>query len=371
MKAIVLRQISGTNDKLIALADVPKPRIDDAADVLIKVLAVGLDGTDKEIIEEQYGVLPAHAEQMVIGHELLGVIEEAGPQSGFAIGDLATVLVRRPCGMPECIHCREGQQDFCSTGRYTERGIREADGFMSEYVVENARYVVRVPANCKPYGVLVEPQSVVEKICRQAAVIQERLLWKPQTALVIGSGPLGLLAALTCRTMGLDVHVWSKSPDDSVNAEIVRRCGVHYHYADETRAAGNGAFASGLTETAAEWGRGIDWIWECSGHSPLVLEAMTILNPNGLLALLGVTPGHSVIEAPSDWLNREMVLKNKCVIGSVNSSRADFEAAVVRLQGIERQFPGELVRIMTDELAIEQVPGIDFHRIAVKAVVRL
>jgi threonine dehydrogenase-like Zn-dependent dehydrogenase len=371
MKAIVLRKINGGIDKQIALADVPKPRLQDEADVLIKVLEVGLDGTDKEIIVEHYGVMPAQAEHMIIGHELLGVIEEAGPQSGFAVGDLATVLVRRPCGLPECIHCREGQQDFCSTGRYTERGIREADGFMGEYVVENARFVVKVPAVCRPYGVLVEPQSVVEKICRQAAVIQERLIWRPQTALVIGSGPLGLLAALTCRTMGLDVHVWSKSAADSVNADIVRRSGGHYHYADETRAKGDGPFASGLTETAAEWGRGIDWIWECSGHSPLVLEAMTILNPNGMLALLGVTPGHSVIEAPSDLLNREMVLRNKCVIGSVNSSRADFEAAVARLQEIEHQLPGELVQITTDVLAIEQVPGIDFRKIAVKAVVRL
>jgi threonine dehydrogenase-like Zn-dependent dehydrogenase len=363
--------MGGGGGKQIALVDVPKPRLRDEQDVLIKVLEVGLDGTDKEIIVEQYGVLPARTDHMIIGHELLGVIEEAGPQSGFAVGELATLLVRRPCGQSDCHHCREGRQDFCSTGRYTERGIREADGYLCEYVVENARYVVPVPHNCRAYGVLVEPQSVVEKVCRQAAIIQERLIWKPQTALIIGSGPLGLLAALTCRTMGLETFVWSKSAVDSINAGIVRSCGGHFRCAGGNRAAGNGPFVSGLAEAVAEWGRGIDWIWECSGYSPLVLEAMTILNPNGLLALLGVTPGDKQIEAPSDWLNREMVLKNKCVIGSVNSSQADFEAAVLRLQEIERQFPGELTRIASDELAIGQVPDIDFHKIAVKAVVRL
>lgn len=379
MKAVVIR--NGADRQYVTVAELPMPIPTRRDDVLIRVLRVGLDGTDREIVRDRYGVLPEGAEQMVIGHELLGVIEQAGPESGFTHGELVTALVRRPCGDDSCTACRHGQQDYCQSGAYTERGIRGADGFLSEYVVEQARYVVPIPAGCASYGVLVEPQSIVEKVCSQIAIIQQRVKWEPRTALITGSGPLGVLTALTYRTMGLDTHVWSRSGEDSVNASLIRRCGAFYH---EAKAGGGNAgsdseeqgtedrlFTSGLQQFAESRNIRPDVIWECSGHTPLAFESIRLLNANGVLAILGVTSGTGRMDIPCDLLNQEMVLKNKCIIGSVNASRADFVAGIRRLQEMERDFPGLLGEMMTDRLNMAQVPELDFRSVAVKAVVDL
>lgn len=374
MKAVVIR--NGADGQHAAVAELPKPAPSRPDDVLIRVLAVGLDGTDREIVQDRYGVLPEGAKEMVIGHELLGKVESAGPESGMQPGELVTALVRRPCGDASCTACRHGQQDYCQSGAYTERGIRGADGFLSEFVVERARYVLPLPAECAPYGVLVEPQSIVEKVCGQLAIIQQRVRWEPKTALITGSGPLGLLTAFTCRVMGLETHVWSLSGQDSVNAKLVRECGACYH---EALPAGEAVsppkpgqpFTSGLDELAASLGIRPDIIWECSGHTPLAFEAIKLLNANGVLAILGVTSGDRRMDVPIDLLNQEMVLKNKCVIGSVNASRADFESAIRRLKQIETMFPGLLGELTTDRLTMAQVPELDFSAVAIKAVVDL
>lgn len=375
MKAVVLME--GNCGQYVTVTDRPAPELAGSEDVLIRVLSVGLDGTDREIIRDRYGVLPEGAEQLVIGHELLGVIAEAGPDSKLTAGQLATVLVRRPCGDSRCVSCRSGQQDYCSTGSYTERGIRGADGFLCEYVVERSEYVVPVPRECAEYGVLVEPQSIVEKVWNQVGSLQQRLAWEPETVLIIGSGPLGILTALTCRSMGLAVHVWSQSGADSENADIVRSCGGSYHEAaprDDSLGSGlpsgsSETDISGLAEFADKERVSPDMIWECSGYSPHAFEAMKVLNANGVLALLGVASGDRRIEISSDMLNQEMVLKNKAIIGSVNASRVDFETGIRRLQRIEAMYPGQLARLMTQRLSLEQVPDLDFARVAVKAVV--
>ncbi|MDF2718600.1 MAG: glucose dehydrogenase [Paenibacillus sp.] len=378
MKAVVIR--NGADRQYVTVAELPQPRPIRRDDVLIRVLAVGLDGTDREIVQDRYGVLPEGAEQMVIGHELLGKVEQAGPESGLSPGELVTVLVRRPCGEASCTACRHGQQDYCQSGTYTERGIRGADGFLCEYVVEQSRYVVPLPADGVSYGVLVEPQSIVEKVFSQIAIIQQRVRWEPKTALITGSGPLGILTALTCRTLGLETHVWSLSGKESINARLIRRCGAFYHEAGTavTGEADSGAaaqmdrpFDSGLDKFAARRGIRPDMIWECSGHTPFAFESMKLLNPNGVLAILGVTSGSRRMDIPIDLLNQEMVLKNKCVIGSVNASRADFESGIRRLQEMERMFSGLTGELMTDRLTMEQVPELDFSAIAVKAVVDL
>ncbi|MEF3306022.1 glucose 1-dehydrogenase [Paenibacillus sp. GYB003] len=374
MKAVVIQ--NGADRQFVAVADLPEPTLAAPDDVLIRVLSVGLDGTDREIVRDRYGVLPDGAERMVIGHELFGVVERAGEAAGFSPGELVTALVRRPCGSDSCVPCGSGQQDYCVSGAYTERGIRGADGFLCEYVVEKARYVVPVPEACASYGVLVEPQSIVEKVWNEIGHIQKRVRWEPKTALVTGSGPLGILAAVTCRSLGLETHVWSMSGRASANADLVRRCGAHYHDAVDRKPADAGSSGrpndpsgSGLDEYAAVHRIEPDVIWECSGHPPLAFESMKLLRPNGVLAILGVTSGNGRAEIPIAALNQEIVLKNKCIVGSVNASRADFETGIRRLQEIERQFPGLLAGIVTDRLAMEQVPDLDFSAIAVKAVV--
>ncbi|WP_141333810.1 glucose 1-dehydrogenase [Paenibacillus sp. tmac-D7] len=408
MKAVRLSGLSAaagaqTETPKLELCEVERPSRKTAAEVLVRVLCVGLDGTDRELVSEKYGVPPEGEHSLIIGHESLGVVEEAGEDSGFTAGELVCALVRRPCTDPGCVNCRNGKQDFCETGEYVERGIKGAHGYLSEYYVEDARYLVRVPAGLLRYGMLTEPQSIVEKVWDEVQRIQQRLVWQPTTAVVLGSGPLGLLAALTCRCLGLDTLVWSKSAPDSPGADIVRACGAEFQQAVERRAeaagagaaagtarstdaaaatgtvagagegtgAGDGARAasSPLSELLQAKGKRADLIVECTGFSPLAFDAMTALGPNGVLALLGVTPGSRHIRVASDAINQELVLENKCVFGSVNASRQDFETGLYRLQQIEERFPGVLDRLMTERLTLERVPELDFGKIAIKAVV--
>ncbi|WP_282936772.1 glucose 1-dehydrogenase [Paenibacillus sp. RC67] len=357
----------------LELIEVDKPQRRQPDDVLVRVLCIGLDGTDRELMTEKYGVPPEGENGLTIGHESLGVAVEADEAYGFAQGDLVCALVRRPCSDPMCVNCRNGHADFCETGHYVERGIKGRHGYLSEYYVEEARYLVKVPPACLAYGVLTEPQSIVEKVWDQVQRIQQRLIWQPRTVLVLGSGPLGLLAAFTSRCLGLDTVVWSMSPADSTAAELVRACGAEY------RQAGNPGGASGQGSEAAETlngfleqsGKRADMIFECTGYSPLAFEAMTALSPNGVLALLGVTPGSRTLKISSDMINQELVLENKCVLGSVNASRKDFETGLYRLQQMEEKFPGLLNKVISDRLTLEQVPELDFNHIGIKAVVDL
>ncbi|WP_254777034.1 hypothetical protein [Paenibacillus sp. yr247] len=183
-----------------------------------------------------------------------------------------------------------------------------------------------------------------------------------------GLRPLGILAALTCRVLGFDTYVWSKSDSESLNADIIRSIGGQYRQAESSV---DGPFFSGLTEYLKQMGKSFDMIWECSGHAPLGYEAIPLLSNNGILALLGVTPGNGRLDLPSDQTYREMVIKNKCVIGSVNASHHDFETAIKRLRDIEKQYPGMLGMLQTNRLSIEEVPDIDFANIKIKAVVDL
>ncbi|SDC20069.1 Threonine dehydrogenase [Paenibacillus sp. UNCCL117] len=378
----------------LAYGDMEKPRRSTASDVLVRVLCVGLDGTDREIMTEKYGLPPMGEDSLVIGHESLGVVEEADPATGLHPGDAVSALVRRPCAEPWCVNCRNGKQDYCESGHYLERGIKGAHGYMSDYYVEDARYLVKVPYAQLRHGVLTEPQSIVEKVWDEVQRIQQRLVWQPKTAVILGSGPLGLLAALTCRCLGLETLVWSKTPSDSAAADIVRRCGATYQQADvwqagkergeaggggkgarpdrtarEVENAYDGETASQLAAFLQTQGKRADLIVECTGYSPLAFDAMSALGPNGVLALLGVTPGSASIKIPADQINRELVLENKCIVGSVNASRKDFETGLYRLKRMEELFPGVLDQLVTERLTLEQLPGLDFSRIGIKAVV--
>ncbi|KIL39824.1 glucose dehydrogenase [Gordoniibacillus kamchatkensis] len=375
MKAV--RVLNVQSEPKIAVVDVPEPERRWPGDVKVRVLCIGLDGTDKEILTEHYGMPPQGETDLTNGHESLGVVVEADEAAALAPGDLVTALVRRPCSDPACVNCRNERADYCESGQYTERGIKGRHGYLSEFYVEDARYLVKVPPSCLAYGMLAEPQSIVEKVWDQVQHIQQRLVWEPRTALVLGSGPLGLLAAWTCRCLGLDTYVWSKPPETSLSAELVRAAGAQYKQAgggSATDGAGGsgsaaGGGSTGLKDYAAQLGGKIDLIFECTGYSPLAFEAIDALGPNGVLALLGVTAGERKLEIPSDRLNEEIVLENKCIIGSVNASRKNFETGLYRLQQMEEKFPGLLARMVTNRLTMDQLPGIDFGGIEIKAVV--
>jgi threonine dehydrogenase-like Zn-dependent dehydrogenase len=307
--------------------------------VMLRVLQVGICGTDRELIRAHFGAAPPGEAVLVLGHEMLGEVAAVGPAvTGFAPGDLVSATVRRPDGCPAC---QAGQPDFCQWHQYTERGIVGQHGFMTETVVEDARWLVRVPPELGHVGVLLEPLSVVEKALRQANLIQRRIAaWNPRTALVFGTGPIGLLGMMLLRGRGLDVVTIGSRPAPQPALGIVEAAGARYVSTQETD----------LRELAASLPP-IDLIFEASGRSEPAFTAMEILGANGVLLLLSGTGGDEQLTIPADRINRSLLGGNKVVAGCVNSAREDFEVGVEDLQRFETLWPGLAARLITRRLA--------------------
>lgn len=305
--------------------------------VLIKVRQVGICGTDRELIRAHFGAAPPGEDSLVLGHEMLGEVEAVGPGvTAFVPGELVTATVRRPDGCPAC---QAGQPDMCQWRQYTERGIGGLHGYMTESVVEDARWVVAVPRELQQVGVLLEPISVVEKALRQANLIQRRIAsWNPKTALVFGTGPIGLLGTLLLRGRGMDVITVARRPAPLV-AEIVAAAGGRYVATQE----------EDLQQVVAELPP-LDLIIEASGRAEPVFAAMQILGPNGVLALLSGTGGNAEMTVPIDQINRGLLGGNKVVVGCVNSAKEDFELGVADLTRWEELWPGLARRLITRRL---------------------
>jgi len=307
-----------------------------AGEVEVRTLAVGVCGTDQEILSGLYGVAPAGAERLILGHEACGVVERGA--GGLKPGDLVAPMVRRPC--PErCWNCRGAEQDMCLTGNYRERGIKGLHGFMAERFVEAPAYVVRLARSLHRVAMLLEPLTVVEKGVGQAFRLQRRLRWRPRRALVLGAGPIGLLGAALTRTLGLDTTVWSKGIDPGRKAWLER-----------IGATGLDADAHPLAELPARLGN-LDLVLECTGAPPVVLGALMALGTNGVLSLLGVSGGDRTVELPVDRWNLRTVLGNQVVFGSVNANHRDFEAGARHLAAWARRSPGLLEALVTREVA--------------------
>jgi threonine dehydrogenase-like Zn-dependent dehydrogenase len=309
---------------------------------VMRVLEVGIDGTDMEINGGLYGEAPPGSDFLVIGHEALSVVEAVGEGVlGFTPGDLVVSTVRRP---DDCPNCRAGESDMCLFGKYTERGIKGAHGYMGEYYAETPAYMVKIPPALRPFAVLLEPLSIVEKATLQAWKIQERMLWQPLRAVVLGAGQIGILCTILLRLRGLEVHVYAKSPADSLQGRILRSLGATYASVDDHPVTGIGE----------ELGQ-IDFILEATGNSSVAFEAMPQLGNNGVLCLTGVSAGNRSIEIPADVINLHMVLGNRVAFGSVNANRRYFELGVQHFQQAERQWPGIFERLIT-----RRVPFDDF-----------
>src|SRR5438270_3077904 len=193
--------------------ELPKPRLETGM-ALMRVLEVGIDGTDTEINNGEYGEAPPGSYVLVIGHEALSVVETVGEGvAGFTPGDLVVSTVRRP---DDCPNCKAGESDMCLFGRYTERGIKGAHGYMGEYYSGTPAFMVKIPSALRPFAVLLEPLSIVEKATFQAWRIQERMVWQPARAVVLGAGPIGILGTILLRLRGLEVHVYAKSAPESL-----------------------------------------------------------------------------------------------------------------------------------------------------------
>jgi len=307
----------------ISLDDVPPPPVADGA-ILVRALALGVCGTDREIVAGEYGAAPPGQQKLILGHESLGRVIEAPPGGAVKAGDLVVGIVRRPDPLP-CPACAAGQWDMCLNGGYTERGIKARNGFGSEQFRIEPEFAVPVDSGLGELGVLLEPASVLAKAWDHVERIARRApFWRPRSVLVTGAGPIGLLAALMGAQRGLAVHVLDRAQDGPKPA-LVRDLGATYHAGDL------GALKA-------------DVVIECSGAIPVIADALGRIAPGGILCLAGVTaPGHR-IEFDLGSFNRTAVLDNEVVFGSVNANRAHYEKAAAVLA---RTDPRWLSRLIT------------------------
>jgi threonine dehydrogenase-like Zn-dependent dehydrogenase len=313
--------------------------------VLVKVLRVGVDGTDREINAAEYGIAPHGFDFLVVGHEGFGRVEAVGPNVTFLRpGDYVVATVRRP---GKSLYDQIGLQDMTTDDEYFERGINLRHGYLTEYYVEDEAFVVRVPQGLKHVGVLLEPMTVAQKGITQAYEIQRRMkVWRPRKAAVMGAGTLGLLASLVLRLRGLEVTTFGRTRRPYLNAELLDEIGARYVNTAE----------QSIAEAASAWGP-YDLIFEGTGSSPVVFDSMLALAKNGVLILSSITGGGRTLEVPADRINLEFVLGNKAMVGTVNASRENFETGVADLAQAELTFPAWLSRLLT-----HPVRGLDNYR---------
>src|SRR5215470_11915511 len=315
------------------IEDVPAPPASDGA-VLVRSLALGVCGTDREIVAGLYGWAPPGHKRLVIGHESLGTVEEAPVNSGFVPGDLVVGIVRRPDPVP-CPACAAGEWDMCRNGRYTERGIKERNGYGAERFRLESEFAVRVDPGLGLLGVLLEPASIVAKAWDHTERIGHRSrAWKPKTLMVTGAGPIGLLAALMGAQRGLDVHVLNRHAS-SLKSSLVRELGGSFHT--------DGIAAVDRNQP--------DILIECTGSSELIGQVLARTASSGIVCLTGVTaPGHAQ-SFDLGLYNRTMVLNNDTVFGTVNANRRHYEMAA---EALARADEGWLARLITRRVPLER-----------------
>jgi threonine dehydrogenase-like Zn-dependent dehydrogenase len=305
-----------------------------AQDVEVETLAVGICGTDIDIVSGKYGTAPDGSDVLVLGHESLGRVVRAPEGSGHAAGDLVVPMVRWPDPRP-CEPCAAGEWDMCRNGEYTEHGINKRHGFARERYGVPAERLVPVPAALGELGVLVEPASVLAKAWEQTMYMVARAKWTPRTVLITGAGPIGLLGALLGVQKGLEVHVLD-TVADGPKPQLVRDLGATYH-------------SDGLGALDVD----PDLVIECTGYGPLIFDLMTRNSRDGVLCLTGVSNAGTTLSIDPGALNRELVLQNDVVFGSVNANRRHYEAAVAALGAADRDWLSRLIsrRVPLDDFA--------------------
>jgi len=339
----------------VNLIDVDQPKLTAPGQIKLRILDVGVCGTDREICTFQYGTPPAGSEYLIIGHESLGEVLEVGSRvSGLKPGDLVVTTVRRPCRHESCSSCVIDRADFCYTGDFVERGIKNHHGFMTEYVVDEARNMNLVPAALRSVGVLVEPLTIAEKAIEQIWSLQLRLPWACphqkekgmghcHNAVVLGAGPVGLLGAMALVRQGFSTYVYSREKPPNAKASIVESIGATYVSAED----------SSIDDLAAQVGN-IDVVYEATGASQLSFEVIERLSLNGIFVFTGVPGRKAPIEVDTDRIMRNLVLNNQVVFGSVNASRANFQAAINDLAAFNQSWPKAVSGLITGRFPIEQ-----------------
>jgi threonine dehydrogenase-like Zn-dependent dehydrogenase len=350
MKAVAVNP--GT--RRVELIEQEAPRLTAPTHVKLRMLDVGVCGTDREICAFQYGTPPAGHDHLAIGHESLGEIVEVGPGvSRLRRGDLVVPMVRRPCAHDHCAACRAGRQDFCFTGDFAERGIKGLHGFMTELVVDDERYMHVVPPGLRDVAVLVEPLTIAEKALIQVDQVQQRLPWacdfvpgRPRQschrAVVIGAGPVGLLGAMALRVRGYDTSVYSRELAPNPKADLVAAIGGRYFSAQST-----------APEQLAEEVGNVDLVYEATGASSVAFQMMKVLGTNGIFIFTGVPGRKAAIEVDTDVIMRNLVLKNQVVFGTVNAGVEAFEAAIRDVALFQERWPAAVRALITGRYPVE------------------
>ena len=367
MRALALSK----RTRSVRIIDLDSPPLTSPSMVRVRMLEVGVCGTDAELCAFEYGDPPAGVDYLIVGHEALGIVEEAGRDvEHLRKGDLVVPSVRRPCQSEDCAACMSVNQDFCVTGEYTERGIKGAHGFLAEEIVEEERYLHIVPGELREVGVLTEPLTIAEKGLRQYAAIQRRLPWMANAddeafmhgrrAVVLGAGPVGLLGAMLFIERGFDTWVFSRGDAGTPNARLAESIGATYVSSAETD------FAQ-LTERIGR----IDLVYEATGAPQLAFDVMRHLVANAVCILTGVPGDMDALRIEGDEIMKRIVLQNQVVVGTVNANRRDFGQAIRDLGRFDSARPAELRGIITHRGSMEQFCEQATRKHGIKSVISL
>ena len=343
MKAITL--VPGTTT--VSLQDVPEPVISAPDEIKLRTLQVGICGTDREQVAGGRADAPAGKQKLVIGHEMFGQVVEIGEKvRSVRPGNYAMFTVRRGCG--ECPACLNNRSDMCYTGKYTERGIKGADGFQAEYVVDKEQYVIKIPDAIQEIGVLTEPMSVAAKAIDEAIAIQAARLsgfdrtenWlQGKKALVAGIGPIGLMAAFALRLQGTDVIGMDIVDENSLRPTILKMIGGTYSDGRKVR----------LEDYDEVYGQ-FDFVFEATGIAGLQIQLIDTLGINGIYVATGIPAGERPLTLPVGSLMQQLVLKNQVVVGSVNAGVHHYKMAVQYLEETKARWPQAIERIITERV---------------------
>jgi threonine dehydrogenase-like Zn-dependent dehydrogenase len=340
--------------KEVKLIDVPEPRIERPAQAKIQMLEVGVCGTDREIWQFKYGEPPSGSDFLITGHEALGQVVEVGTECrDVRPGDLVVMTVRRGCPQ-QCVPCSQDQPDFCFTGQFTERGIKGRHGFMTEYVVEDERFLNVVPPALRKEAVLLEPLTITEKAVMELGTIQSRLHWECEvgraktgcrTALVLGAGPVGLLGAMVFRLLGMTTRVVAREKAPNRRSALLEEIEATYRSTE----------GGSAKDIAGEF-ENIDLIYEATGAAQVSFDFLQVLGTNGIFIFTGVPEPSKEMTLDVGTLMRNVVLKNQVILGTVNAPKEAFERGIQDLREIKKRWPKAL-----DALITKRVPLARFN----------
>ncbi len=329
----------------VEIVDIAEPNIAGPTQVKLRMLEVGVCGTDKDICAFAYGTPPQARIVSCWATNRWPKCWRPGRMSRtWRAGDLVVSTVRLPCTDANCAACRAGHYDFCMTGHYREHGIKGLDGFMTEFVVEDRSNLHPVAGDLRDVAVLVEPLTIAEKALIEVREIQRRLHWDGacRRAVVLGSGPVGLLGAMALVNAGFETYVYSRSPQPNAKADLDEAIGARYVSSAQTS----------VEEMAGQVGN-IDLIYEAAGAPQFAFEVLKHLGSNGIYVFTGVPRDQAPVVFDTERIMYNLVLKNQVVLGVVNAGPLAFDNAVRDLAVFDARWPSALRAIITGRYPLE------------------